>query len=201
MDYFWVDHEGKGWGYLNTGKGKNQWYGLGPIATTGGQERRKIRMAVLTKSGRADYVVVDDEDGAAEWWQNLGSSHDYNWAHRGVAAKGPKNTLENLFGWKFKGQNVRFAEYVNPTPNLTNPRIKHMTWLTRACYLAWMATASTTTSTFMKRARLLGSRIPAWPIRTTTQNGALRTWLRTESASPLETFNLLIPTVTVLSTM
>lgn len=99
MDYFWVDHEGKGWGYLNTGKGKNLWNPLGAIATTGDHDRRKIRMAVLTKSGRADYVVVDDETGAAEWWQNLGEPYNYNWAYRGAAAKGPKNTLESKFGW------------------------------------------------------------------------------------------------------
>ena len=117
MDYFWVDEDGKGWGYLNIGKGKNQWYDLGAIATTGGHPRHKIRMAVLTNSSRADYVVVDDETGAAEWWQNLGSAYDYNWAYRGVAATGPKATLERQFGWThFKGENVRFAEYVDSTP-------------------------------------------------------------------------------------
>lgn len=31
-DYFWIDDTGKGWGYLNTGKGTNEWYGLGEIA-------------------------------------------------------------------------------------------------------------------------------------------------------------------------
>lgn len=113
MDYFWVNHEGKGWGYLNAGRGKDVWTDLGPIATTGGQERRKIRMAVLTKSKRADYVVVDDDTGRAEWWQNLGASYNYNWAYRGVAAEGPAETLKNKFGWEpFKGENVRFAEYV-----------------------------------------------------------------------------------------
>lgn len=128
MDYFWVDHEGKGWGYLNAGKGKNQWNPLGQTATTGGRDRRQIRMAVLTKSGRADYVVVDDETGAAEWWQNTGESQNYNWAYRGSAARGPKNTIESTFGWKFKGKNVRFVEYVSPSRTLC---CFGLMWLTR----------------------------------------------------------------------
>ena len=112
-DYFWVDHNGKGWGYLNTGKGKNVWYDLGQIAE-GGHDREQIRMAVLTESHRADYLVIDEETGAANWWQNLGEDWGYTWADRGVAATGPYKTIEKTFGWKFKGKNVRFAEYVHP---------------------------------------------------------------------------------------
>lgn len=119
MDYFWVDHEGKGWGYLNVGKGEDVWHDLGPIAKTGGKDRRQIRMAVLTKSKRADYVVVDDDTGRAEWWQNLGPSNDYDWAHRGVAAEGPAATLKQKFGWEpFYADNVRFAEYDHPLLSL-----------------------------------------------------------------------------------
>ncbi|CAM1506043.1 Fc.00g056840.m01.CDS01 [Cosmosporella sp. VM-42] len=108
-DYFWVDHKGRGWGYLNTGKGIDQWYGLGQIAK-GGYDREQIRMGVLTKSHRADYIVIDEETGAAEWWQNLGKDWNYEWASRGIAAAGPYKTIRDKFGWKFRGKNVRFAD-------------------------------------------------------------------------------------------
>ncbi|KAH7161860.1 hypothetical protein EDB81DRAFT_683957 [Dactylonectria macrodidyma] len=109
-DYFWVDHEGKGWGYLNTGKGTDQWYGLGQTAMGVGYDREHIRMAVLTKSGRSDYIVVGPENGLTLWWQNLGEDYDYNWKERGVAATGPRNTIETKFGWTYKSKNVRFAD-------------------------------------------------------------------------------------------
>ncbi|CAM1501517.1 Fc.00g035010.m01.CDS01 [Cosmosporella sp. VM-42] len=109
-DYFWLDDDGSGWGYLNTGKGTNVWYGLGKIVAGVGHSRDQIRMGVLTKSHRADYIVIDDDTGRAEWWQNLGEEWNYSWASRGVAATGPKNTIENTYGWKFKGKNVRFAD-------------------------------------------------------------------------------------------
>lgn len=109
-DYLWLDHQGKGWGYLNQGKGTNSWYGLGNIIAGTGHSRDQIRMGVLTKSGRADYIVIDDATGRAEWWQNLGKENNYGWASRGVAAAGPKGTIESTYGWKFKGKNVRFAE-------------------------------------------------------------------------------------------
>ncbi|VUC38120.1 unnamed protein product, partial [Clonostachys rosea] len=109
-DYFWLDHEGKGYGFLNTGKGKNEWKALGNTAKTGGFKREQIRMGVLTHSKRADFIVVDDEKGRAEWWQNLGSDWDYNWAHQGECATGPKNTVETKFGWTFNAKNIRFAD-------------------------------------------------------------------------------------------
>ncbi|CAM1503527.1 Fc.00g011180.m01.CDS01 [Cosmosporella sp. VM-42] len=108
-DYFWIDHEGRGWGYLNKGKGTNAWHDLGQIAQ-GGYDREQIRMGVLTKSRRADYIVVDEKTGAADWWQNLGEEWNYEWAGRGEAATGPYKTIENTFGWKFSGKNVRFAD-------------------------------------------------------------------------------------------
>lgn len=112
-DYFWMDHNGKGWGYLNIGKGENKWYDLGLTATGTGYDRTHIRMGVLTKTGRADYIVVDEDTGQALWWQNLGSDGGWNWASKGEFATGPSKTIENTYGWKFSGKNVRFAEYVH----------------------------------------------------------------------------------------
>ncbi|VUC27345.1 unnamed protein product [Clonostachys rosea] len=109
-DYFWLDHEGRGWGYLNTGKGKNQWQNLGNIANGDKRDRSQIRMGVLTTSGRADCIVVDDKTGQANWWKNLGESNNYGWSSQGEAAAGPKKTIEDTYGWKFKGKNVRFAD-------------------------------------------------------------------------------------------
>lgn len=67
-------------------------------------------MAVLTKSGRADYVVVDEDTGRADWFENLGKEGGWAWRARGEFAAGPKNTVETKFGMTFKGKNVRFAE-------------------------------------------------------------------------------------------
>jgi hypothetical protein len=91
--------------------------------------REQIRMGVLTKSYRADYIVVaDDDSGACDWWQNLGEEYAYNWASRGVAATGPGHTIRNQFGWEFKPKNVRFAEYVHPTQSSF---FEHLCRLTR----------------------------------------------------------------------
>jgi hypothetical protein len=61
MDYFWVDHEGKGWAYLNIGKGGNSWYSLGMTAGGTGYPRELVRMRSLTGNGRADYIVVEED--------------------------------------------------------------------------------------------------------------------------------------------
>ncbi|KAM5385383.1 hypothetical protein ACJZ2D_001024 [Fusarium nematophilum] len=108
-DYFWIDHTGKGYGYLNTGKGENKWNDLGLIAK-GDHPREQIRMGVLTKSRRADYIVVDEKTGRADWFQNLGKDGGWGWRARGEFAAGPKNTVETKFGLTFKGKNVRFAD-------------------------------------------------------------------------------------------
>ncbi|KAJ5377735.1 uncharacterized protein N7496_005144 [Penicillium cataractarum] len=108
-DYFWVDHTGKGWGYLNTGKGTDNWNDLGQIAY-GDHKRENIRMARLTSSKRADYVVLDETTGQAEWFENLGPDQGWGWRSRGEIAAGPKTTIETQFGWQFKAKNVRFAE-------------------------------------------------------------------------------------------
>lgn len=112
MNYFWLDQDGRGWGFLNVGKGEDKWEPLGDIAKGVGEPREKIRMAVLTKSGRADYLVVEEVSGEVKWWQNLGKDWDYDFASRGTAATGPGHTIRNRFGWTFKAENVRFAEYV-----------------------------------------------------------------------------------------
>lgn len=112
-DYFWVDQNGKGWGYLNVGKGANLWDDLGQIAEPQtAHTRERIRMGVLTKSGRSDYIVVDDDTGRADWWQNLGRDGGWGWEARGQFADGPVDTLQNLFGMKLNAKNVRFAELV-----------------------------------------------------------------------------------------
>jgi hypothetical protein len=108
-DYFWIDHTGKGYGYLNVGKGENKWNDLGMIAK-GDHPREQIHMAVLTTSGRADYVVVDPEIGRSDWFENLGPDGGWGWKARGEFAAGPKNTVETKFGFNFKAKNVRFAE-------------------------------------------------------------------------------------------
>ncbi|KAJ8111527.1 hypothetical protein ONZ43_g5602 [Nemania bipapillata] len=109
-DYLWLDENGRGWGYLNTGKGKNEWNNLGQIANGPVRDRNTLRMGVLTHSGRADYIQVDEDTGRALWWQNLGPDSGWGWASQGVAATGPSNTIENTYGWKFRGRNVRFAD-------------------------------------------------------------------------------------------
>ncbi|KAH8164209.1 hypothetical protein CIB48_g4019 [Xylaria polymorpha] len=109
-DYFWLDEKGRGWGYLNVGKGSNAWKDLGQITDGPVRDRNLLRMGVLTHSGRADYILVEEDTGRALWWQNLGPDWDWQWASRGEAAAGPKATIENKFGWKFKGKNVRFAD-------------------------------------------------------------------------------------------
>ncbi|KAH7244874.1 hypothetical protein B0J15DRAFT_500889 [Fusarium solani] len=108
-DYFWIDHTGKGYGYLNVGKGENKWNDLGMIAK-GDHPREQIHMAVLTTSGRADYVVVDPEIGRSDWFENLGPDGGWGWKARGEFAAGPKNTVETKFGFNFKAKNVRFAD-------------------------------------------------------------------------------------------
>ena len=113
-DYFWLDHNGRGWGYLNEGNGKDVWYGLGQIADGTGHAREFIRMGVLTTSGRADYIVVDEDTGRAEWGQNMGENGDWDCVARGVCVTGPSETIKDKYGWKFRGKNVRFAEYVYP---------------------------------------------------------------------------------------
>ncbi|KAG9238982.1 hypothetical protein BJ875DRAFT_415175 [Amylocarpus encephaloides] len=108
-DYFWVDENGHGWGYLNVGHGDNLWHDLGNTAI-GTHIREDLRMAVLTKTGRADYVLIDEFSGRADWWQNLGVGQDWGWESRGVAATGPRKTFEAEYGGKFTGKNVRFAD-------------------------------------------------------------------------------------------
>ncbi|KAI0908236.1 hypothetical protein F4823DRAFT_599838 [Ustulina deusta] len=109
-DYFWLDEKGRGWGYLNIGKGSNAWQNLGQIADGPVRDRNLLRMGVLTHSGRADYILVEGDTGRAVWWQNLGPDWDWQWASRGEAAAGPWKTIQNTYGWEFKGKNVRFAD-------------------------------------------------------------------------------------------
>ncbi|KAJ4183363.1 hypothetical protein NW755_009854 [Fusarium falciforme] len=110
-DYFWVDHEGSGWGYLNKGKGSNVWDDLGQIMKNNPHDRESIRMGVLTKSGRADYIVVDKDKGQAWFWQNLGPKAGWSWGGQSECAAGPKETLKKKFGWEeFYPRNVRFAD-------------------------------------------------------------------------------------------
>ncbi|KAL2828335.1 hypothetical protein BJY01DRAFT_255398 [Aspergillus pseudoustus] len=114
-DYFWVDQDGRGYGYINAGGPLDAWHSVGRIAEGTGNGRSRVHTAVLTSSGRADYVVVEESIGQASWWENLGPDTDYAWQARGVFATGPKNTVETKFGWKFDSRNVRFAEY-GPLP-------------------------------------------------------------------------------------
>ncbi|KAF9887793.1 hypothetical protein FE257_009599 [Aspergillus nanangensis] len=113
-DYFWIDPTGKGWGYINKGKGEDKWQELGNIAR-GNHKREEVRMAVLTQSKRADYVVVNGRTGKAEWYENLGPDSDgnYQFAARGVIADGPKDTIEKTFKMRWNAKNVRFADLDN----------------------------------------------------------------------------------------
>ncbi|CAH0045932.1 unnamed protein product [Clonostachys solani] len=102
--------DGKGWGYLNKGKGRDIWENLGKIAEApNGHRRENLRMGVLTKSKRADYIVVDPDTGKAVWYENSGEAGGWQYVGRGTAADGPVQTLAS-FGLKMKGENVRFAE-------------------------------------------------------------------------------------------
>ncbi|RSL92417.1 hypothetical protein CEP52_013832 [Fusarium oligoseptatum] len=109
-DYFWIDHEGSGWAYLNKGRGSNAWDDLGQIMKNNPHPRESIRMARLTKSGRADYIVVDDDIGQAWFWQNLGPKSDWSWGSQAECAAGPKATIKRNWGWNFYPRNVRFAD-------------------------------------------------------------------------------------------
>lgn len=109
MDYFSVDEDGRGWAYLNIGKGENSWNHLGMTTTGTSHKRESIQMGVLTTSHRADYIAVDEKTGRAWWWQNLGPEFNYGWKSRGQFAEGPYKTIES-YGWTFSGKNVRFAE-------------------------------------------------------------------------------------------
>lgn len=108
-DYFWVDHTGKGFGYLNKGKGRDVWENLGQIAF-GDHPRDMIRMGVMTTSGRADYIVLDENTGRAMWYRNLGKAQGWHWGPAREIAAGPRATIQNKYGWKFRVENVRFAE-------------------------------------------------------------------------------------------
>lgn len=112
MDYFWLSEHGRGWGYLSKGQGENMWDDLGEIATAPeGHDRNQVRMGMLTSSGRADYIVVDDDTGLAVWWENLGGEKGdwHGWATPQECATGPWKEIVD-FGWHFHGRNVRFAE-------------------------------------------------------------------------------------------
>lgn len=91
-------------------------------------------MAVLTTSGRADYVVLDDDTGRAVWYRNLGREGDWGWGLPEEAATGPRQTIEQNYGWKFHGKNVRFAEYVQVSPRLCQRRFESTN--TRSFYVA-----------------------------------------------------------------
>lgn len=120
-DYFWLSETGKGHGYLYNGQGGNIWKDIGEIAK-GDHDRNQVRMAPLTTTGRADYIVVDDLTGKAVWYQNMGPSDDWSWGPAQVAAAGPVKTITDKYGWRFRGKNVRFAEYVpQPFPLSSNP--------------------------------------------------------------------------------
>ena len=101
MDYFWVDQDGKGFGHLNKGKGKDDWQALGQIAR-GGYPQHLVRMGVMTDSKRADYIVLDEETGRADWLRNLGADGSWGWGPKKEIASGPRDTVQNRFGYKFR---------------------------------------------------------------------------------------------------
>lgn len=109
QDYIWIGPAGKIEGFLNLGKGSNKWQSLGNIATINRQPDQ-LRTAVLTKSRRANYVVIDKTTGRAEWFENMGPTAKYSVNARGEFAVGMKSTIEGSWGWKFSGENVKFAE-------------------------------------------------------------------------------------------
>ena len=126
-------------------------------------------MGVLTKSKRADYIIVDEKTGKANWWQNLGEDWGYDWADRGVAADGPWKNIEK-FGWKFRGKNVRFAEYIHPT---RPPFLEPLDRLT--LHIAWMVMALMTISMSTNKGPLSISRTLALLLKRVNQLGGLRT--------------------------
>lgn len=108
-DYFWLDPTGKGYGYLNTGHGTNNWQPIGQI-TSGDHPRELVRMGRMTTSGRADYIVLDPLTGAAQWYLNTGKDGNWQYSAQGVLATGPWKTIQDQFEWQFRVENVRFAE-------------------------------------------------------------------------------------------
>lgn len=112
-DYFWVDQEGNGWGYLNRGKGTNVWKALGKIIDDGySNNRALVHMAIMTDSKRADYIALDEKTGRADWWRNTGADSGKRFEYQGIIADGVADTIKKNYGLKFDVRNVRFAEYV-----------------------------------------------------------------------------------------
>lgn len=69
------------------------------IADGTGHKREQVRMGVLTKSGRADYIVIGEKTGKADFWENTSPAGDWGWKPPVEFAAGPKNTIESNYGW------------------------------------------------------------------------------------------------------
>ena len=111
-DYISSDNDGKIIAYLNGGPDPSAYLGWSwkpqnkgdPIALGVGARRDQIRFANIYGHGRADYLVIDDESGAVEAWENGGPDDSsigaWKWIPRGQIATG--------IG---EGAGVRFADY------------------------------------------------------------------------------------------
>ncbi|KAM0269417.1 hypothetical protein ACHAQH_009754, partial [Verticillium albo-atrum] len=66
-DYLWVNSIGNAYGYINVGKGTDAWDNKGLLVQPGAPWNlpHNVRTAVLTSSGRADYVAIEEGTGRA----------------------------------------------------------------------------------------------------------------------------------------
>lgn len=98
-DYVFMDENGKMTCYVNGGpdaNANNGWVWIpqafDPINTGTGAKRDQIRLAYIFGSGRADYVIVDDDTGAISVYENggpkAGAPQGWLWTDKGnVASK------------------------------------------------------------------------------------------------------------------
>ncbi|WP_344024824.1 FG-GAP-like repeat-containing protein [Streptomyces luteireticuli] len=81
-DYLAVDRKGAVHAWLNNGgDGRGGWSNYGWIATGTGAPGNRARFADIDGSGKADYLIVDDNGGIQAWLNNGGDGHG-GWSGR-----------------------------------------------------------------------------------------------------------------------
>ena len=104
-DYVEMDKDGKIIAYLNGGPDPGSFLGWSwkqlnkgdPITLGVGARRDQIRLANIYGHGRADYLVIDDESGAVNAWENGGpdvsSVGGWIWTPRGTFPISPATRI------------------------------------------------------------------------------------------------------------
>ena len=109
-----MDGSGAAFGYLNIGRGADQWDNKGQIlASQGPLDLRHVRWAPLTSSRRADVIILDPAEGACTWAENLGqqAGGEYKFSDFSVLATGPRHSVVAApYNWHWDYRRVQFAE-------------------------------------------------------------------------------------------